>query len=298
MLARRAGEFTLPDRGVAVDGRDPAAAVAEPSGPAGAADPAHLDAGRHDRAGGAEPIVEHGVVTGEVRGLEVCRVVDDRTTGAARLEVGVGAHDREAFAIIHGDVPTVEALAGVVDAVAEHRASGTRRRTRCNRLAPERLLRWQLDQDPSLVGLAAVEPAEPPVPRRNVKDRVPCVAVGERADGRAVVLVCSVGVDLDLVPYAADARLARRRPGVARWGGRDRGRAGARPRAGDGRAGRPGCDQALSLVAVLRLSLGRLVGGRRAPRWPAATGVVVDGDGAGLGLRRPAPTVTVRRPST
>ena len=51
-------------------------------------------------------VVEHGVVTGEVRGLEVCRVVDDRTTGdGVRLEVGVGAHDREAFAIIHGDVP-------------------------------------------------------------------------------------------------------------------------------------------------------------------------------------------------
>ena len=60
------------------------------------------------------PNVEHGVVTGEVRGLEVCRVVDDPHTGAVRLEVGVGAHDREAFTIMHGDVPTVDALAGVV----------------------------------------------------------------------------------------------------------------------------------------------------------------------------------------
>ncbi len=59
-----------------------------------------------------------------MRGLEVCRVVDDPATGAVRLEVGVGAHDREAFAIMHGDVPTVEALAGVVRAVAEHRRTG------------------------------------------------------------------------------------------------------------------------------------------------------------------------------
>jgi hypothetical protein len=29
-----------------------------------------------------------------------------------------------------------------------------------------------------------------------------------RRDGRPVVIVCSVGVDLDVVPYAADARLA------------------------------------------------------------------------------------------
>ena len=75
-------------------------------------------------AGGAVPVVEHGVVTGEVRGLEVCRVVDDPHTGAVRLEVGVGAHDREAFTIMHGDVPTVEALAGVVRAVDEHRRPG------------------------------------------------------------------------------------------------------------------------------------------------------------------------------
>ena len=35
---------------------------------------------------------------------------------------------------------------------------------------------------------------------------MPCVAVGQRDDGRPVLLVCSVGVDLDLVPYAIDAR--------------------------------------------------------------------------------------------
>ena len=67
-------------------------------------------------------VVEHGVVTGEVRGLEVCRVVDvDDGGGRVRLEVGVGPHDREAFAIIHGDVPTRAALAGVVAAVAAAR---------------------------------------------------------------------------------------------------------------------------------------------------------------------------------
>ena len=92
-------------------------AVAEPPVVPPPADPAHLELVDTIIAGGAVPVVEHGVVTGEVRGLEVCRVVDDPHTGAVRLEVGVGAHDREAFTIIHGDVPTVEALAGVVRAV-------------------------------------------------------------------------------------------------------------------------------------------------------------------------------------
>jgi hypothetical protein len=37
---------------------------------------------------------------------------------------------------------------------------------------------------------------------------MPCVALGTRPDGTTVLLVCSVGVDLDLVPYALDARAA------------------------------------------------------------------------------------------
>jgi hypothetical protein len=69
-----------------------------------------------------------------------------------------------------------------------------------------------LQRDPGLLGLDTVAPVQPPQPRPNVKDRVPCVAAGRRADGTAVLLVCSVGVDLDLVPYAVDAR--RSAPGV------------------------------------------------------------------------------------
>ncbi len=36
---------------------------------------------------------------------------------------------------------------------------------------------------------------------------MPCVANAIREDGAPVTLVCSTGVDLDLVPYAIDARL-------------------------------------------------------------------------------------------
>ena len=37
---------------------------------------------------------------------------------------------------------------------------------------------------------------------------MPCVALGAGVDGAPVVVVCSAGVDLDLVPFAADAREA------------------------------------------------------------------------------------------
>ncbi len=214
-LVRRAAGIRFPIDVWHVDGRALLPAVAEPLLPPPDASPEHLALTATIVAGGAVPNVEHGVVTGEVRGLEVCRVVDDPHTGAVRLEVGVGAHDREAFTIMHGDVPTIDALAGVVSAVAEHRRPGATAHP-LSRLVPERLLRWQLEQDPALVGLTSVRPVPPPVPRPNVKDRVPCVAVGTRAAGDDVVLVCSVGVDLDVVPYALDARAAVAAPGVER----------------------------------------------------------------------------------
>jgi hypothetical protein len=213
LLARRAATFAFPITVWQVDGRSlqPAEALplAVPPRPA----PAHLALLPVIEAGGATPVIEHGVVMGEVRGLEVCRVVDDPVGGRARLEVGVGVHDREAFALIHGDVPGVDALAGVVEAVTRHRGVGANHPL--DRLAPERLLRWRLEADPAALGLVSLAAAEPPVPRANVKDRAPCSARGGRADGSDVVVVCSVGVDLDLIPYATDARrLGESQPGV------------------------------------------------------------------------------------
>ena len=165
LLARRAAAFTVPIEVWHVDERRLLPAVAEPLlAAAGAVARAPRARRRVIEAGGAVPVVEHGVVTGEVRGLEVCRVVDDPFTGAVRLEVGVGAHDREAFAIIHGDVPTVDALAGVVDAVLLHRRPGAVEHP-LSRLVPERLLRWSLAADPAALGLVDLVPAPPPQPR-------------------------------------------------------------------------------------------------------------------------------------
>ncbi|MEO7397198.1 MAG: hypothetical protein ABIW84_01405, partial [Ilumatobacteraceae bacterium] len=121
VLARRARLFSAPISVWHAVDRILVPAVDAPYPPASAVDPAHEALRPLILEGGAEPLVEHGVLTGEVRGLEVCRAVTDATTGEVRLEVGVGAHDREAFLMLHGARPTVEALADVVDGVAVHR---------------------------------------------------------------------------------------------------------------------------------------------------------------------------------
>ena len=71
---------------------------------------------------GLHVVNREGVVLGEVRGLEMCRVVDDSFTGEARVEVGLGAHDREAFAMVHGHLPTEDAMRQVITAVQIGRA--------------------------------------------------------------------------------------------------------------------------------------------------------------------------------
>jgi hypothetical protein len=206
LLARRATAFRLPVRVWLVEGRALIEAL-----PDDLAAPAELpDEHRQFEAliveAGAVPVVEHGVLTGEVEGLEVCRVVTDPDSGEVRLDVGVGAHDRETFQLLHGDRPKVEALAGVVAAVSPHRQPGAGIHP-LNRLGASRGLRAALIARPALVGATQVVPTDPPFARPNVKDAVPCVGLAT-IDGAPALVICSTGVDLDVVPFATDARLA------------------------------------------------------------------------------------------
>ena len=203
LLARRGGGFGLPVQVWRADGRLLHAAEAEPLPQAPSVPPHHREFEAVIVQSGAVPNEEFGVLVGEVGGLEVCRVVDDPWLDLTRLEVGVGAHDREAFQALHGDRPAAEALATVVEAVRGHRL-GPDHGHPLRRLAAERLLRFDLVADPSLIGARAVRPVPPPVPRPNLKDPVPCVALAD-VDGAEVVVVCSVGIDLDAVPFAVDA---------------------------------------------------------------------------------------------
>lgn len=161
-------------------------------------DPSHLAFEPEVASAGADPVVEHGVVMGEVLGLEVCRVVDD--AGGARLAVGVGAHDRETQRLVHGDGP--ESLRRVVHEVMRLRSTGADHPL--GRLAPERSIRHRLTSDPTIVGFDRIVVAEPPVVRDSLLDDSPCVAI---ADDGAAVVVCVGHVDTDVVPFALDARL-------------------------------------------------------------------------------------------
>ena len=203
VLARQASFFAHSVTVWHVDDRQLLPAVAEPHLAPIAPKLEHLEFVELIASSGAEPVVEHGVVVGEVRGLEMCKVVDDAYTGVARLEVGMGAHDREAFSMVHGDLPTEKALRQVIDAVLPHRSAGADPHS-LNSFGVERLHRWNAQQNPAALGFDSIELLEPPVQRANVKDAVPCFAVGEK-NGERTLLAFVHGVDLSVVPFAVDA---------------------------------------------------------------------------------------------
>ena len=159
-----------------------------------------------------EVLVESGIVRGEVLGLEVARIVHGTSSAgepldAPLLEVGVGQADRELTGMLHGGLPPREQLARVSEIVRHQRTPDARPHP-LNQLVPERWLRATLVADPGRIGLEELRPVEAAIPRANLRDKGVAIGHGRRPDGAPVVVACSVGIDLDLVPAAADARLA------------------------------------------------------------------------------------------
>jgi hypothetical protein len=153
-----------------------------------------------DAAAARADVVVHqdGSLTFEVLGLEVARVAADGT-----MAVGAGKHDREATSELYGDQPPREALVRAAEVVRQERtpqaAPGP-----ANLLQRERWLRQALVEGPGLppsAGVAgplvAVSDPEPPVDLRRPRP------AGATAEEGRVLVVCSAGVDLDLVPTAA-----------------------------------------------------------------------------------------------
>jgi hypothetical protein len=211
-LARQAGLFAPPQPTVwRVDGTALVAADAAPA-PAPVEAPAPPELVDLLIDAGLEIVVEGGIVRGEVNGLEVARIVEGQTTAgvpieAPQLEVGVGKADRELTAMVHGDLPPVDQLGRVVEIAREHRQPGAPRHP-LNQLVPDRWLRAVLCRAPALVGLSSLRPAEGTRPRPNLSERDAAIAAGLDNEGVPVVVACSVGIALDLVPTAADAREA------------------------------------------------------------------------------------------
>jgi hypothetical protein len=204
VIARRAQFFQSSITVWHVDDRTLTPAVPAAHLPEETAKPEHVAMMELISSSGADALIEHGIVVGEVRGLEMCRVVDDDYTGDSRLEVGIGVNDREAFLMVHGELPKEEALRNVIEAVAVHREPDAMVHP-FNQFGAERMHRWRALQDPQSVGFVSLSPADPPVRRTNMKDAVPCVALGQRSEGDPAVAVFVHGVDLDLIPFAVDA---------------------------------------------------------------------------------------------
>jgi len=179
-------------------------ALVEPPDPP----PAAIAAGVQLADAGLDVIVEHGVVVGELAGLEVARIAVD-AAGEAVVRVGVGLFDQEAHAVIHADLPAPEHLAMVIAQVREQR-SRTAGLHPLNRFSRERWLRSVVVADPSLVGCRALAPLAPLQPRAGIHEPEPAAALGV-SDAGTVLVVCSAGIDLDLVPTAA-GHVAREHP--------------------------------------------------------------------------------------
>lgn len=204
VLARRAALFARPPTVWAVRGPAAVPVAAAPPLVFPALPPEVAAMAERIRAAGADPVPDDGTLVAEVNGLEVARVeVDAR---GPWLDVGVGRNDRLAHRLLHGGDPE-PALAGVVAEVAAHRRPGAPDHP-LNRMARERWLRRLVLGEPSLVGARWLEPVPTPVRRRDLRDPAPAPARGADDSGRPVVVVCSTGVDPDLVPVAADVRLS------------------------------------------------------------------------------------------
>jgi hypothetical protein len=206
LLVRRVSGFALPISVWHIEGNGLFSAIAEPHQEAVSATHAHNALISQIDDAGAESLVEWGIVVGEVRGLEICRVVDDEHTKEARIEVGIGAHDRETYALLHQARPIHESIADVVATVSAHRAQGAAFHP-YNHIAPERFARWRALQEPGALGFVSLTRVDPPVPRINVKDSVPCVALGAQPDGTTTAVVFVHGIDLDVVAFSVDAAL-------------------------------------------------------------------------------------------
>ncbi len=168
---------------------------------------------------GVDVVVEQGIVRGEVLGLEVARIVaapleeawlEEARIAAAgvsadfRLEVGVGKFDRVTAAMMYADLPTADALATVVNEVRRHRYPGAPPHP-VRDLCRERWVRRTVLTAPELVGATELEPAETTVERDSLREVHPAIAVGHGPAGTMVV-VATHGIDVDLLPMAADAR--------------------------------------------------------------------------------------------
>lgn len=214
-LARRLGYVRIDTSCAAIVGTD--VVEVEPA-PVPAADgpPGQIPGGSQHLAdllvdSGLEVVVEHGVVRGEVLGLEVARV--ETLDGVAVLGVGVGRFDREITAMLHAGLPDADALDRAASVVRQHRFRGGPPHP-LQMMARARWVRAAVVADPSPIGCESLIAVDTTIEPESLRDLHPAAARGASPDGAPIVVVCTSGVDLDVVTLAADTR-ARHAPDAA-----------------------------------------------------------------------------------
>ncbi len=150
---------------------------------------------------GLDVVADHGVWLGEINGLELARV--GTRDGTCDIDIGVGAFDQFASAALNPDGRDVaESLQGVIAMVRPHRSAASAPHA-IGRLARARWLRAQLIREPSLIGLATLNPVPLLVPRPGLMETQPAAALGVSHDGSSVLVACAVGLDLGIAETAA-----------------------------------------------------------------------------------------------
>ena len=203
LVAAKAAALAPPPDVWAVNGSKIEAVAAAPLPRPGPHEPALPAARRLEDAEAARvDVVVHqdGGLTFEVLGLEVARVARDGT-----MAVGSGKHDREATSELYGDQPTREALVRAAEALRQQRRADAQPGP-ATFLQRERWLREWVVADPARLASAGVTvegplvPVADPSPPVDLRQPRPAAAT---AEGGRVLVVCSAGIDLDLVPTAA-----------------------------------------------------------------------------------------------
>ncbi len=187
VIARRATYFASPariDAACVVDTSLRFCAAVDGPGPS---TPAQNE---YEVPDGVDVVHEHGVTMFEVKGLEIGRVID------GEIVVGVGKHDREGHVMAGSRATLADMAARVLKERRNDMPGGA-----MTSYSRERWLRSIVVGDPGRFGLPPLTPVQPPLPRADLRDVSIAPAVGD-----GVLVACSVGIDMDLVPSAADAR--------------------------------------------------------------------------------------------
>jgi len=154
---------------------------------------------------GCDVIREHDVIKGEIKGLEVARIIKD-FDNLSNMQIGVGHYDQEAHKLVDWGESPNEKLARVVSEVRQYRNKEAQPHP-LNRVARSKWLISEMIASPKIVGLEEIRHLPTPESTKAITETAPAAALGKIGD-KVILIVASVGVDLKAVPIASGLSVA------------------------------------------------------------------------------------------